>query len=362
MLQVPVSLYLDSSAQLSPTAIQLFLHIAKMVLTTGQTNHTVLAHILSMLLALIPASQQAWPTMPSTLEGFQSHILNPTNKNAVVTLLPVPKAYMLHDGCHAYCCLQEVAAFVLLLPRTRVVTPVPLRLEQLCCSANLLQCLRQPIATSCRVTLGLLFWLDGWDPSASSKNNRSPVHTASATLLCIDSDTGGTFDDRTFPVACGPGKAGHNIIFRAMQISLDKLAAQNTLLWSHHHGGWTTICHHLIAFLMDQPERRGSNHLLGGNSKQHAMFGMSCNFEELERKFAACSNCLRIAVQYVEAADFSTPLVFACHQCYSFSLPRLVKYSKYKAPIHPRLPVDAPGHTLTTHPGTLHSKMKPGCW
>jgi hypothetical protein len=92
------------------------------------------------------------------------------------------------------------------------------------------------------------------------------------------------------------------------------------------------------------------------------MFGMSCNFEELERKFAACANCLRIASRYVEAADFGTPLVFACRQCYSFSLSRLVKSGKYNAPIHARLPVDAPGHTLTTHPGTLDFAALVDAW
>jgi hypothetical protein len=126
LLQVPVSLYLDPSAQLTINTIQLFLHIAKMLVTTGQTHHTILAHIIGMLLELIPTSQQAWPTMPSTLEGFYSHILNPTNKNALVTLLPVPTAYMLHDSFHAYCWLQEIATFVLLLSPTRGVAPVPL--------------------------------------------------------------------------------------------------------------------------------------------------------------------------------------------------------------------------------------------
>jgi hypothetical protein len=142
------------------------------------------------------------------------------------------------------------------------------------------------------VTVGLLFWLDGWDPSASSKNNRSPVHTTSATLLCIDNTTGRPFNSGTFPIACGPGKADHNAIFESLRLSLDQLSAKTDVVWSHHHGRWTTIQVHLIAFLMDQPECRGSNCLLRGNSKQQAMFGISCNLENLARPCTACPKCL----------------------------------------------------------------------
>ncbi len=118
----------------------------------------------------------------------------------------------------------------------------------------------------CLVTLGLIFWMDGWDPSASTKNNRSPIHTASVTLLCIDNSTGLPFDARTFPIACGPGKANHNAVFEALETSPQKLDEGKCLMWLHHHHCWTTVRSHVLAFLMDQPERRGSNHLLGGGS------------------------------------------------------------------------------------------------
>jgi hypothetical protein len=96
------------------------------------------------------------------------------------------------------------------------------------------------------VSLGLVFWLDGWDPSASSKNNRSPIHTASVTLLCIDNLMGVLFNARTFPYACGPGKANHNIIFQALRHSLDKVQAGEDTVWSDNHGCWTTLRAHVI--------------------------------------------------------------------------------------------------------------------
>jgi hypothetical protein len=84
--------------------------------------------------------------------------------------------------------------------------------------------------TKCLVSMGLIFWLDGWDPSASSKNNRSPIHTASVTLLCIDNLTGVLVNAHTFPFACGPGKADHNIIFQALRHSLNKVQASGDIV------------------------------------------------------------------------------------------------------------------------------------
>jgi hypothetical protein len=275
LLQAPVGLNLDTSTDLPPHSIHLFLHIAFMLMTTGQTHHDALSNILVLVFALIAPDYKEWPTMPSTIAGFQSHILNPTNQHSLVSILPVPYAYMLPDQSHAYCCLCEIAAYVLLLPRTTGAPPVPLRLTQLCQSTMMQEFLSTapPIqSTKCLVSLGLIFWLDGWDPSASSKNNRSLIHTASVTLLCIDNLTGTLFNARTFPIACRPGKADHNVIFQALRTSLDKLTASEDIVWSNQHGCWTTICAHVIAFLMDQPERRGTNCLLGGNSKQHVMF------------------------------------------------------------------------------------------
>ena len=226
-------------------------------MTTGQTNHDALSNILVLLFPLISPDYKEWPTMPSTIAGFKSHVLNPTNQHSLVSILPVPFAHMLPDRLHAYCCLRELVAFVLLLPRTNGSPPIPLRLTQLCQSTmmqNFLSTALPISSTQCLVSVGLIFWLDGWDPSASSKNNRSPVHTASVTLLCIDNVTGMLFNTRTFPFACGPGKADHDLIFQALSSSLDQLVAGNDIIWSNHHSRWTTVRAHVVAFLMDQPE------------------------------------------------------------------------------------------------------------
>jgi hypothetical protein len=174
LLQAPVSLCLDTSSKLPPHSIHLFLHTAFMLMTTGQMQHDALSSILVLVFSLISPDYKEWPSMPSSTAGFQSHILNPTNQNSLVSILPIPSVYMLHDQSHAYCCLREIAAYVLLLPRSTGAPPVPLRLTQLWQSAMMQNFLltAPPIRTTkCLVSLGLVFWLDGWDPSASSKNN-----------------------------------------------------------------------------------------------------------------------------------------------------------------------------------------------
>ena len=365
LFQAPVSLYLDHSASLPNHVIKLFLKLATLLIGTGETQHILLADILHLLIGLIPPDLKEWPTMPTTLQGFKSHVLNPTNRHALVSILPTPTVIMLSDDAHAYCCLTEIAAYVLLFPRTLGTPPIPLRLRQLCQSSMVQSLLLETPATQstrCLVTLGLLFWLDGWDPSASSKNNRSPVHTASATLLCIDNLTGKPFNSRTFPIACGPGKADHNSIFESLRISLDKLSHGKDIIWSHHHGQWTSIQVQVIAFLMDQPERRGSNSLLGGNSKQHAMFGVSCNFENLALPFSACPKCLATVTRYLNSGNFALQPQLECRLCYGFSMDRLMQLGKYKIDHYSKLSGDAPGYQLATNPGTLTFDLLLDAW
>jgi hypothetical protein len=165
LCQTPVSLYLDTSSKLPPHSIHLFLHIAFMLMTTGQMQHDALSSILVLVFSLISPDYKEWPSMPSSTASFQSHMLNPTNQHSLVSILPIPHVYLLHDQSHAYCCLREIAAYVLLLPRSTCAPPVPLRLTQLCQSAMMQNFLSTapPIGTTkYLVLLGLVFWLDAW--------------------------------------------------------------------------------------------------------------------------------------------------------------------------------------------------------
>jgi hypothetical protein len=53
LLRAPVTLYLVTLVKMTPHPIKLFLNIAFMLITTGQTNHATLSNILVLLFPLI---------------------------------------------------------------------------------------------------------------------------------------------------------------------------------------------------------------------------------------------------------------------------------------------------------------------
>jgi hypothetical protein len=113
---------------------------------------------------------------------------------------------------------------------------------------------------------------------------------------------------------------------------------------------------------MDQPEQRGTNCPLGGNSKQHVTFGVPCDFENLEQTFLACPKCVRVANRYLEKGEYASPMAFACWICYSFLLPRLFQLGKYLTPCRSKLTVDTPGFELSNHPGMLSFEIFTDAW
>ena len=125
-------------------------------------------------------------------------------------------------------------------------------------------------------------------------------------------------------------------------------------MWSDHHNKWTLLRVHVIAFLMDQPERRGSNCLLGGNSKQHPLFGVSCNFGNLERRFSACPECVQQSKSYLKRGLFDIVMEQStCRLCYGFSLSRLLEHGKCVDACNVQPSVNMPGGNLVDKPGKL---------
>lgn len=113
---------------------------------------------------------------------------------------------------------------------------------------------------------------------------------------------------------------------------------------------------------MDQPERRGTNCLLGGNSKQHALFGLSCNFDNLELPFSACIQCQEKALRYLTAGNFSIQMDATCRLCYGFSLSRVLNHGKYIVPMPLPQTSNPPGCSLTDKPGLLTFELLGDAW
>jgi len=333
------------------------------VVNTGRRQHVILSCMLSLVFELLPMERQSWPTMPALLPGFQAHILNASNTHSLISLLPGPNIVMINSS-HAYCSLPEFTAWVLLLPRTIGVAPMSKRTHQLCRSKAMLTFMQDAPRDDPHslVSVGFIFWLDGWDPSASSKNNRSPIHTALVTLLLLDNATHLCYNCWTYPISCGPGKVDHNSVFSALRGSLEQISSTPTHMFSHFHHGWTKVRTQVMALLMDQPERRQSTGLLGGNGKQHPLFGVSCNFMKLQKPFLACRQCLLEAKAYLATATYAQQMHLKCSHCYSYSLSRLLDVGKRNHPLLPWLPSDAPGYSLASAPGILSFALLIAGW
>ena len=114
---------------------------------------------------------------------------------------------------------------------------------------------------------------------------------------------------------------------------------------------------------MDNPERRNNFGLLAGNSKNHAYFGLSCNFQELKLKFNACKKCRKEITKYCENEGWmqTEPPKPKCKQCHGFSIEHLLEHGEYKeAQYNPPNSVDItdlPGHHLFTKPGKLTNNL-----
>ena len=66
----------------------------------------------------------------------------------------------------------------------------------------------------------------------------------------------------------------------------------NRVFSSRHHRSEVEVHTKVFFVVQDQPERRGASGLLGGGSRLHPVFGLSCDFSNLVLPFEACQDCI----------------------------------------------------------------------
>ena len=136
------------------------------------------------------------------------------------------------------------------------------------------------------------------------------------------------------------------------------------VLPSRHHSCNVEVHTKVLFVVQDQPERRGASGLLGGGSRLHPLFGMSCDFVSLELPFEACNKCNNQVVEYLEAKDWkNNPLDGKCQQCLGWSLNRLTSCSYVSSFEYPHFVGDeTPGSALFHGPGRLPSSLLVDAW
>jgi hypothetical protein len=360
--------------------IMLFLYLARLVMSSGLIQQHYLSKLLLILYPFADSSQKNWAPLPCTESGFRSCFLNVSNSNALVSILPIPIPETLPDG-HGYTPLRNILEHAFMMEKFDPVDTKDPKWHSLASSEKFQGFLRGTVNKGLaspsglrQLSVGLLLWTDGWDPSTGCKSNRSPMHTGTVSLLIVDVESQSVVGVCTYPNMGGPGKIDHEPVFRRLLEDIESFESEgsNRRFPSRHFLSDVEVHVKVLFVVQDQPERRASSGLLGGGSIMHPMFGVSCDFQHLRLPFEACHHCVLAIEAYLAAKDWShPPLTVNCEHCLGWSLERLTKTSyrsRFKLPGRPpaaddnRIILVPPGVGLFDGPGRLVSKLLKMAW
>jgi hypothetical protein len=220
-----------------------------------------------------------------------------------------------------------------------------------------------------RYVVLLLMWFDGWDPNGSSKGNRSPIWSGTITMVFLTME-GVIVFVATYPFAAGPGKADHDVIFQ--QILKDLCALQGPLNEPETSHRWYSsraaqqmvlLYAELFCIWQDQPARRQETNTLGGNSNNHAIFGISCYVKHLCKPIPACVQCRQATINYLDKGDFQLTLCLTCAFCTNWQFPVNPEDSPYHSVISDKFPANAvAGKNLNSGGGEITFTLLIAAW
>jgi hypothetical protein len=158
-------------------------------------------------------------------------------------------------------------------------------------------------------------WSDDFEPN-NVKDNRGGIWLKTITLSLT---TNTTTHEHTYLLALGRKDACHDEVERrfAAEVQSLKVPGQNNMFF--HGGLGRKVPVHVALFVAskDQPERRASLYLLGGNSVFHARFAWACDHFALASKLPSCANCLANLISIVNGEQAHMP---DCQECLNWSL------------------------------------------
>ena len=320
-----------SVATLPLPNIMLFLYLAKLVLSSGGLPQHNLSKVLAILYPFAVKCEPEWAPLPVTVSGFQSRILNPSNSNSMMTILPIPTPETLPDG-HGYTPFRAILRHALMMIQFDPADIKDPKWESIAHCKKFQDFVHSIVdksdspLTMRQIAIGVIVWTDGWDTSTGCKSNRSPMHTGTITLVFVDVGTGDLVGITTYPNLGGPGKLDHGPVFERFQKDIADFEKEGGERgFSSRHFSSEVEVHARVMFLVqDQPERRGASGLLGGGSTLHPLFGTLCDFKRLENPFVACEECETGLLLYLEVKDWTLPPMSGqCEHCLGWSLNRI---------------------------------------
>ena len=386
---------LSLSESISDQSFAIFFAIAQI---TFLSNDAVLKYLSILLSLVIPLWKKAFNCkldIPTTSEEIKS-IITSTKRYSIRNLIPMPHLEDVQDHC--YTSIQSLLAYTAMTCSTNSKASKPRYISwmqskscQKFCDKirNLPVHGRRPA-----VAVFMVFWSDGFDPTTSMKRNRRSVWIMTVTFFFFDITTEKLYMVESCLLALGPGKSfqdskeEHSCIFEKLRADLDQVIDPDNeapipskFVSRAHHG---VLCDFYLctesyftqsnitvdsnSYIMDNPERRTNFGLLGGNSNNHAYFGLSCNFSKLRLPFEACSLCQTEINNYCSERGWMNQPAPApqCNECHGFSIDHLLQEGEYLEPIYiPDGTINKstlPGNHLFEKPGRLTNTLLIGAY
>ena len=134
----------------------------------------------------------------------------------------------------------------------------------------------------------------------------------------------------TYPIALGSASASHEEVEQRFSAELAELQDPTDIrnvFYSKIHKKDVRVHAVLTCSLMDQPERRGSNCMIGGNSLYGARWAYSINLQQVWRKLVPCQACEKLILDKDKSWN-ATP----CSECAQWEMIRSDDMLRWKAP------------------------------
>jgi len=144
------------------------------------------------------------------------------------------------------------------------------------------------------LNLGVDLWFDGFDPNNQSKKNRGSVYIRTVTFAPSRSFRNNL--QNTYPLAIGPDKCDRSIIDKHVREGLARVSGRNAdgkrpTFYCAAVGAEVEVHALLLSKLADQPERRKTLGLAGGNSTYHCRFGTVLDLNQVAASVRPCQAC-----------------------------------------------------------------------
>lgn len=164
----------------------------------------------------------------------------------------------------------------------------------------------------------VFFWSDDMEPNRLSKAGRGSVWIATVTIGTQYGDAHNF--DNTYALAIGSKGLNHDPIIQKIEEDMKRLRSGE--LDDFYLGSVRKRAKVLLsdmAYLADQPERRGINYLRLGGRGFTARFGVSANHQECYEEIRACPRCKQETWRRLQTNEFMDPLP-TCERCMNWDV------------------------------------------